>query len=47
LENARKGEETDLTSIREFLFGQQEKYLSQEIEKFEQGENRKEIEFKF
>lgn len=47
LENARKEEETNLTPIREFLFAQQEKFLSREIDRFEAGERGKDMEFRF
>lgn len=47
LENARQGEDIDLTPIREFLFSQQEKYFRNEIAKFEEGENGKGIKFRF
>lgn len=40
LENARKGEDMDLTPIREFLFSQQKKYLRNEITKFEEGKDK-------
>ena len=47
LEDSRKEKGVDLRPIRNFLFGQQEKYLSQEIEKYKKGNNQEEMTFDF
>lgn len=47
LEDSRKEENTDLSPIRAFLFAQQEKHLSGEIEKFKTGNRDKDIQFRF
>ena len=40
-------EEPDLRSIRDFMFAQQMKYLTMEIKKYKEAENKKEIKFIF
>lgn len=47
LEESQGSEETDLTPIRQFLFSQQEKYLSGEIRKYEKAEEEGDMEFRF
>lgn len=47
LEESRKGEDVNLTPIRAFLFEQQEKYLSMEIEKYENSQERSDMKIKF
>lgn len=47
LEESRAGEETNPEPIRKFLFSQQEKYLRQEIAKYEKAEEGEDIKFTF
>lgn len=47
LEESRNAEEASLAPIRQFLFSQQEKYLRQEIEKYEKADRQKDMDFRF